>query len=83
MAPQAWSLLRSLGRWSTGSIHKFAEELGVDANDLLVSVRELQARGLLVAFPMKDDTPFENAMLEISQEGLDFIEAHSGQITEG
>ncbi len=80
MTGHAWNLLHVLGRWQTGSIHKFAEELGIHTNDLLAAVKELQIRGLLLAYPMKDDTPFENAMLEITQEGLNFIETHDSQI---
>lgn len=76
MTPHAWQLLLTLSRWSTGSIHKFSEELDVDPIELQEAARELQAAGLLVAFQMKDDTPFGNAMLEITQQGLDFIQTH-------
>jgi len=69
-----------LGRWSTGSVDKFSEELGIDSAELQKAVRELRTAGLLVAFSMHDDTPFHNAMLEISQKGLDFIEEQEGKI---
>ena len=80
MPRDAWQLLQALGRWSTGSIHKFSEELGVNPIVLEGAVQELQKDGLLVAFQMKDHAPFDNAMLEITQEGLDFIETHEGKI---
>lgn len=80
MTHHGWRLLHALGRWSTGSVDKFSEELDIDPMELQRAVRELQVAGLLVAFPMEDDTPFDNAMLEISQKGLDFIETHEGEI---
>ena len=80
MTRSAWELLQVLGRWSTGSIHKFAEELGADPIDILAAVHELQAAGLIISYPMKDNSPFGNAMLEVTQKGLDFIETHAGQI---
>jgi len=80
MTSHAWNLLHALGRWSTGSIHKFSEELNVDPVTLQEAVRQLQSAGLLVAFQMRDHMPFDNAMLEITQEGLDFIETHEGKI---
>lgn len=80
MTHHAWLLLHALGRWSTGSVDKFSEELGIDSADLQQAVRELRTAGLLVAFSMQDDTPFDNAMLEISQKGLDFIEEQEGHV---
>ena len=80
MTRGTWELLQVLGRWSTGSIQKFAEELGTDPRDLLAAVQELQAGGLITSYPMKDNSPFGNAMLEVTQKGLDFIETHVGQI---
>ena len=80
MTHHARQLLYALSRWSTGSIDKFSEELDIRPTELQVAAHELQAAGLLVAFQMRDDTPFENAMLEISQKGLDFIETHEDEI---
>lgn len=77
----ALNLLRLLRRWSTGSIHKFAEELGVEAPDLMEAVSELKIQGLLVAYKMNDNSSFSNAMLEITQGGLDFIGTLDGQIS--
>ncbi|MGV3761802.1 hypothetical protein [Parapedobacter sp.] len=79
MTHHAWQLLHALGRWSTGSIHKFSEELDVDPVAMREAARELEAAGLLVAFEMKDHTSFGNAMLEITQEGLDFIQTHENE----
>lgn len=79
MTHHAWQLLHTLSRWSTGSIHKFSEELDVDPTVIQGAAQELQAAGLLVAFQMKDNTPFSNAMLEITQQGLDFIQTHENE----
>lgn len=79
MTHHASQLLHALSRWSTGSIHKFSEELDVDPLAMQQAAHELQAAGLLVAFQMKDHTPFGNAMLEITQEGLDFIQTHKNE----
>lgn len=79
MTHNAWQLLHALSRWSTGSIHKFSEELDVGPMEIQEAARELQAAGLLVAFQMKDHTSFDNAMLEITQEGLDFIQTHENE----
>lgn len=76
MTHHAWRLLHTLSRWSTGSIHKFSEELDVDPTEMQEAAQELQTAGFLVAFQMKDSTPFDNAMLEITQQGLDFIQTH-------
>ncbi|MFC3199014.1 hypothetical protein ACFOET_15425 [Parapedobacter deserti] len=81
ISQQALDLLRLLRRWSTGSIRKFAEELHVEASDLVEAVFELRTQGLLVAYEMHDGEPFSNAMLEITQWGLDFIETVDGQIS--
>lgn len=79
MTHYAWQLLHALSRWSTGSIDKFSEELGINPVELQKAAGELQAAGFLVAFSMDDDTPFDNAMLEISQKGFDFIETQEGE----
>lgn len=79
MTKDAWRLLNALSRWSTGSIHKFSEELDVDPTEIQEAARELQVAGLLVVFQMKDHTPFGNAMLEITREGLDFIQTHENE----
>lgn len=80
MTDCAWRLLRLLRRWATGSVHKFAQELSVEPPELLEAVSELQGLGLMVVYPMKDGVSSTNAMLEITQEGLDFIEKYDGQI---
>ncbi|GGH02268.1 hypothetical protein GCM10007415_43070 [Parapedobacter pyrenivorans] len=80
MTNSAYELLQVLNRWSTGSIHKFAEELDTDPVDLLAAAHELQVAGFVISYPMKDGSPFGNAMLEITQKGLDFIETYVGQI---
>ncbi|MEC3878673.1 MarR family transcriptional regulator [Parapedobacter sp. 10938] len=79
MTHHAWQLLHALSRWSTGSIQKFSEELDIDPTVMHEAAAELQAAGLLVAFQMKDHKPFGNAMLEITQEGLDFIQTHENE----
>jgi len=52
----------------------------VEPPELLEAVSELQGFGLMVVYPMKDGVSSTNAMLEITQEGLDFIEKYDGQI---
>lgn len=72
-------LLLLLGRWSVGSIQKFAEELQVNPSALFEVVAELRDCGYLVTYAMKDNHLPNNKMLEITQEGLDFIAAYEGQ----
>lgn len=76
MTYYAQRLLLLLGRWSVGSIQKFAEELQVDPQELFDAVSELNQLGCLVAYDMKDDSLSNNKMLEITQKGLDFIRAY-------
>lgn len=76
MTYYAQRLLLLLGRWSVGSIQKFAEELQVDPQELVGAVSELSQAGCLVTYDMKDNALANNKMLEITQKGLDFIQAH-------
>lgn len=80
MTVHALNLLRVLRRWATGSVHKFAEELNMEPFMLRQAVLELKSLEFVVEYPMKDSSAFKNAMLEITQEGLDFIEKHDGEI---
>ncbi|WP_353182471.1 hypothetical protein [Parapedobacter lycopersici] len=79
----AQQLLQLLGRWSVGSIQKFAEELHVDPSELFSAVAELRGAGYLVTYAMKDSQLPGNKMLEITQEGLDFIATYDGQTEQG
>lgn len=78
----AQRLLLLLGRWSVGSIQKFAEELHVDPSELFDAVSELQQTGYLVAYAMNDSSLPNNKMLEITQKGVDFMATYDGQINQ-
>jgi len=82
MTYYAQRLLLLLGRWSVGSIQKFAEELHVDPSELAEPVVELQQTGYLVAYAMNDRSFPTNKMLEITQKGIDFMETYDGQINQ-
>lgn len=82
MTYYAQRLLLLLGRWSVGSIEKFAEELHVDPPELFDAVVELQHAGYLVAYAMNDSSFPDNKMLEITQKGIDFMGTYDGQINQ-
>jgi len=76
MTYYAQRLLLLLGRLSVGSIQKFAEELHVEPGELFSAASELSRAGYLVVYDMRDNSFANNKMLEITQKGLDFIQAY-------
>ncbi|GAA4792873.1 hypothetical protein GCM10023231_21330 [Olivibacter ginsenosidimutans] len=77
---EALNLLRLLRRWSVGSIGKFAEEMHLPPEAVALAANELVNRKLIQTFDMHDDCPFHNKMLQINDEGLNFLEMMDGPV---
>jgi len=77
---EALNLLRLLRRWAVGSIAKFSEEIQLPPEIVEKAANELVKRKLISAFDMTGDCPFHNKMLEINDEGLNFLEMMDGPV---
>ncbi|MFC6101150.1 hypothetical protein [Olivibacter domesticus] len=80
LSQNAISLLRVLRRWSVGSIDKFSQEMSLPVESIERGVAELLTNQYILAEDINEHCNYQNRMLEISENGIAYLESVDGPI---